>query len=390
MKSQSFSRVFLPALWLLALPVAVHAQDYQYTINEGTVTITDYTGAGGAVTIPAMIESLPVTSIGEEAFYNGHSVSSVTIPDSVTSLGVRAFSNSGLISVTIPDGITSLPYSLFGSCSRLTSVTIPDSVNSIGGRAFEWCANLTSVTIPDSVTSIGDRAFSYCPRLTFIFFEGNAPQLEKLAFEYSDRVDIFHLVGATGWGPTYGGRPTRLTTGEVDPLIGGTNLDLVETWFGSGWFGSYSTMFAPWLYHIDHGFIYRYPPSSNASMYIWDIEMHAWWWTNSDIFPWIFAFDPLADNNGTDIGPEWLFTVKVPIRHADSLCRRVPWLGPTCILILDSLHLVLGQRSETTQGPNKTLERTTLMRRVSALKRSANGGLTPENKPFLYLNGIRV
>ena len=56
MKSQSFSRVFLPALWLLALPVAVHAQDYQYTINEGTVTITDYTGAGGAVTIPAMIE----------------------------------------------------------------------------------------------------------------------------------------------------------------------------------------------------------------------------------------------------------------------------------------------------------------------------------------------
>jgi len=126
-------------------------------------------------------------------------------------------------------------------------------------------------------------------------------------FRNTTNLDIFYLAGTTGWGASYGGRPTRLTTGEFDPLIGGINLDLVETWFGSGWFGSYSTAFAPWLFHIDHGFIYRYPQSSDASMYFYDIGMLAWWWTSSDTYPWIYAFDPPADNGGTDIDLAWLF-----------------------------------------------------------------------------------
>ena len=144
-----------------------------------------------SVTIPDS-----VTSIGSYAFYNCSSLTSVTIPDSVTSIGDLAFRNcSGLTSVTIPDSVTSIGNFAFYLCSSLTSIevvegnseytsqdgvlfnknkttlivypggkqsghySIPGSVISIGGYAFYDCSSLTSVTIPDSVTSIGDLAF---------------------------------------------------------------------------------------------------------------------------------------------------------------------------------------------------------------------------------------
>ena len=86
-----------------------------------------------------------------------------TIPNSVTSIGSYAFYGcSSLTSITIPDSVTSIGWYAFADCSSLTSVTIPDSVTSIGGYAFYNCSSLTSVTIPDSVTSIGEEAFSGC------------------------------------------------------------------------------------------------------------------------------------------------------------------------------------------------------------------------------------
>ena len=75
---------------------------------------------------------------------------------------------SNLTSVTIPNSVTSIGNSAFAFCSNLTSVTIPNSVTSIGGYAFQRCSSLTSVTIPNSVTSIGDYAFSGCSSLTSI------------------------------------------------------------------------------------------------------------------------------------------------------------------------------------------------------------------------------
>jgi len=73
----------LPLLLLLTLPVGVQAQ-FTYTINNGAVTITGYTGPGGAVIIPSGTNGLPVTSIGDNALAYGYSLTSVTIPDSVT------------------------------------------------------------------------------------------------------------------------------------------------------------------------------------------------------------------------------------------------------------------------------------------------------------------
>ena len=126
---------------------------YTFTISNGKVTITSYTGRGGAVVIPAMIAGMPVIAIGSGAFQNNGNVTTLTIPASVTSIGSDAFS----------------------LCTGLTKVTITKGVASIGNNAFALCRSLTSITIPDSVTSIGDAAFAYCSTLTSATFKGNAP-----------------------------------------------------------------------------------------------------------------------------------------------------------------------------------------------------------------------
>ena len=121
--------------------------------------------------IPSSLKSVTVTggNILYGAFSYCKGLTSVTIPDSVTSIGYEAFFYcTGLTSVTIPDSVTSIGYEAFFYCTGLTSVTIPDSVTSIGSSAFSGCTGLTSVTIPDRVTSIGNSVFSYCTGLTSI------------------------------------------------------------------------------------------------------------------------------------------------------------------------------------------------------------------------------
>ncbi len=147
---------------------------YNYTTNQdGTITITGYNGPGGEVIIPGMIDGLTVTGIESWAFYFKTSLTSVTIPDGVTSIGDFAFYCSGLTSVTIPGSVTSIGYGAFESCTSLTGVTLPNGVTSIGEYAFAYCTSLTSVAIPQSVTTISygndwTRAFYRCTSLTAI------------------------------------------------------------------------------------------------------------------------------------------------------------------------------------------------------------------------------
>ncbi len=231
-------------------PYAHQGKVLYYNItSENTVAVTYYKSnnyVSGDVVIPSTVTrngtTYSVTSIGDYAFRNCSSLTSVTIPTGVTSIGDRAFAYcSGLTSVTIPTGVTSIEDYAFYYCSGLTSVTIPNSVTSIGdyvfsncsglasinvasgnthyssidgvlynyvqdtlilcpeaktsvtipngvtsigGSAFSDCSGLTSVTIPNSVTSIGDRAFAYCRGLTSVSIPTGVTSIGDRAFAY--------------------------------------------------------------------------------------------------------------------------------------------------------------------------------------------------------------
>ena len=145
-----------------------------------------------SVTIPNS-----VTSIGDGAFKGCTSLTSVTIPNSVTSIGMMLFYQcSNLTSFTIPDNVTSIGDEAFSDCSSLTSVTIPNNVTSIGAKAFWDCSGLTSITIPSSVTSIGDLAFGYCTNLTSVTVEIANPITLITANTFSNRANATLYVPA--------------------------------------------------------------------------------------------------------------------------------------------------------------------------------------------------
>ena len=145
---------------------------HTYADGQGMVVFFEaLTGIGGfrdCDSLTSVIIPDNVTTIGYQAFYGCDSLTSVTIPDSVTTIGEYAFySCDSLTSVTIPDSVNTIRDDAFSRCS-LTSVTIPDSVTTIGKRAFDMCSSLTSVTIGDSVTTIGEYAFNLCDSLTSV------------------------------------------------------------------------------------------------------------------------------------------------------------------------------------------------------------------------------
>ena len=124
-----------------------------------------------------------VTSIGSYAFYYCYSLASITIPDGVTSIGSNAFTRcTSLTSITIPDGVPSIGTNTFSNCSSLTSITIPDSVTSISNNAFSNCYSLASITIPDSVASIGNNAFMGCYALASITIPDGVPSIGSNMF----------------------------------------------------------------------------------------------------------------------------------------------------------------------------------------------------------------
>jgi len=223
--------------------------DFQVQRKGNGIEITRYTGSKTMINIPPRIQNLPVTSIGDWAFRYCTGLTSVTIPGSVTNIADYAFSScTGLsainvgsgntayssqegvlynkdkttlicypagktgASLTIPTSVTSIGVSAFSDCTALTainvdaanityssqdgvlynknkttlikypqgktgSLTIPTSVITIGISAFWGCGNLTGITIPNNVTSIGSMAFAYCTSLKSITIPNNVTSI---------------------------------------------------------------------------------------------------------------------------------------------------------------------------------------------------------------------
>ena len=132
-----------------------------------------YGSYSGDVKIPERVSynsvEFQVVGIDHNAFNMCFDLTSVEIPETVTSIGQSAFSNChNLTTIKIPSGVTWIEPYTFTACYSLTSITIPDGVTSIRAGAFHYCTSLTSITIPDNVTSIKESAFENCSSLTHV------------------------------------------------------------------------------------------------------------------------------------------------------------------------------------------------------------------------------
>ena len=145
----------------------------------------------GEVNIPSTVEydgiTYTVTSIENGAFYKCSGLTSVTIPNSVTSIGTDENyvdgvfeSCNSLTSVTIGSGVTSIGRHAFSWCSSLTSIDLPNSLTYIAQDVFDGCTGLTSVIIPNSVTYIGRGAFAFCSSLTSVTIPNSVTSIESV------------------------------------------------------------------------------------------------------------------------------------------------------------------------------------------------------------------
>ena len=186
---------------------------FLYISENGEITITGYEGPGGDVTIPARIDGKPVTAIGNWPFQDCVSITGITIPDSVKSIGYKAFGGcSKLTRINIPFGVTSIEDWTFTNCSSLTSTTIPDSVTIIKYHAFDGCSGLTSITIPDSVIEIGTFVFLDCSRLTSITIPDSVTVIGYGAFWCSSLTSVTIGNGITSIGEDSFSELSKLTS----------------------------------------------------------------------------------------------------------------------------------------------------------------------------------
>ena len=270
--------------------ITVTAPSRDFTFDATTGTIKKYNGNDAVVNIPSEINGTPVTTIGNAAFRDS-SVTSVTIPDSVTEIGANAFAgctnltsvtyggdwskltiqsgnpavqdavnaqlfdfkfilnntaviviryNGTAADVTIPSRykgkpVTAIDHAAFHD-SAVTSVTIPDSVTAIPDDAFSYCSNLTNISIPNSVTFIGFSAFNSCTSLKSITLPSSLSTIQSSAFYNCGNLETIRIpVSVTFIGNyAFAGCPSSMTVTypgsktQWDAITKGSNNDVLE------------------------------------------------------------------------------------------------------------------------------------------------------------------
>ena len=160
---------------VIDIPDTVISDGQPYTVTA----INNAAFPNSAVTSVTIPDS--VTSIHDVSFFNCSQLTNISIPNSVTYIGYSAFSScTSLKSVTLPSSLSSISEALFSGCSQLTTIHIPDSVSSIQSYAFCACENLKTIRIPVTVTSIGDCAFDVCPSSMTVTYPGSKTQWDAI------------------------------------------------------------------------------------------------------------------------------------------------------------------------------------------------------------------
>jgi len=278
----------LTLLSLLTLAASLAPADAQFITqtNGGAITITGYTGPGGDLAIPAILNGLPVTAIGPQSFYGKTSLTSVTISNGIANIGQDAFYVCGNItSVSLPGSITNIGTTAFYGCSSLLSVTIPAGVVTLGDSVFQACGALTAINVdpanaaysssggvlfdkgqstlleapgqiasgyavPNTVTAIGLNAFWGCPNLTSVTLSTNLVSLENSAFAYCGLASVTI--------------PASVTSIGVWAFLDCSNLTAITVATNNPAFASPGGV----LFTHDGTSLLQYPPGAAATSYI--------------------------------------------------------------------------------------------------------------------------
>ena len=190
---------------------AASSGDWNYEVIGSDIKITGYTGTETDVRIPETIMdsdgknyqvkqigecafkdcssltsvSIPsgVTKLGDCAFIGCSSLSDISLPDAITEMGLNVFCGcSSLTQVTLPDGITEIPFGTFRNCEKLADIQFSDELTSIGDFVFDGCSSLTQIEIPEGVTSLGTNVFYHCTGLNSIKLPSTLESIGKKAF----------------------------------------------------------------------------------------------------------------------------------------------------------------------------------------------------------------
>lgn len=183
-----------------AIPAHVEYEGEQYTVVEvGYLSFSEVKGIT-SITIPET-----VTTIAGAAFWES-SLSEITIPSSVTTIGESAFENTNLTEIVIPESVLSLGDDVLSLCASLESVTLNNNPTAIPARMVSGCTSLAGMTIPATVTKIGEFAFSECAALEDISLPSGVTEIGRFAFAYTPELKLLPLpetVTSVGHGVFY-------------------------------------------------------------------------------------------------------------------------------------------------------------------------------------------
>jgi hypothetical protein len=239
------------------LPTAIwgSSEPYTFTASNGNIAITGYTGSSNSITIPSVINGLPVTSIGDYAFDGQTGLTSLTIPNNVISVGNYAFQNcTSLTNWTIGSGVTTIGDEPDYGCTSLLAInvdsqnpifssvggvvfdktqtilyrfpmgragtySIPNNIINLGPGVFQFCAKLTGVTLPSGVTNVGEYVFDSCAGLTSLTFPNSVVSVGSDAFKNCiSLTNVNFGSGITTFGSDVDDGCVNMTAINVDPL----------------------------------------------------------------------------------------------------------------------------------------------------------------------------